>query len=190
MGYSTTAIGWLRKAHKPAPNEHPQLTLSKTRLQKQLVDLLIDNYHLLNSQCFTGSTNVIPDILSRYCSLDDCEILNLLTHLFSTQYHPYFRLSQVPSVINSFLWLLLPSLYKPTQMLMKPKPSGFALRKNCVSSYDQSALGEMYFWTDSAVGRDNSSWLPFQKMPDKPHFQGPKKRLVAETVRDTAVYLS
>ena len=43
MEDSTTATGWLRKAHKPAHNEHPQITLTKTILQRQLADLIIDN---------------------------------------------------------------------------------------------------------------------------------------------------
>ena len=61
----TTAIRWLHKSHTPANNYNPQLTLAETRLQRQLVDILIDNEHLLYSQWFLGSTNVIPDILSR-----------------------------------------------------------------------------------------------------------------------------
>ena len=47
MGDITTDIGWLHKAHKHAANNHPQLILAKKILQRQLVDLLIDNYHLL-----------------------------------------------------------------------------------------------------------------------------------------------
>ena len=60
MGDSTTAIGWLHKARKPAPNKHPQLTFMKTRLQRKLTDLLIDNDHLLNSKWLPGSVNFIP----------------------------------------------------------------------------------------------------------------------------------
>ena len=127
---------WLHKSRKPNPNEHPQLTLEKKRLQKQLSDLLIDNKHLLYSQCFPGSANFIPDILSRYWHLEG-KILNLLTHLFPNQLHPYFRMSQVPSVINSFLLLVLQSLPKPTQMWTKPKPSGFSLGIYGVSSCNQ-----------------------------------------------------
>ena len=47
MGDITTAIGWLHKAQKPAPNNHPQLTLVKTRLQIQMSGLLIDKENLL-----------------------------------------------------------------------------------------------------------------------------------------------
>ena len=43
MGDSTTDIGWLHKARKPTPNNHPQLTLAKTILQRQLTDLIINN---------------------------------------------------------------------------------------------------------------------------------------------------
>ena len=63
MGESTPAIGWLQI--KPTPNKHPQLTLAITILQRQLADLLIDNEHLMYSQWLSGSTNFIPDILSR-----------------------------------------------------------------------------------------------------------------------------
>ena len=77
------------------------------------------------------SSNVVPDILSRYSHLDDGKILNLLTHIFPTQMHPYFRLSRLPSVINSFLCLVLQSLPKPTKTWTKPKPSGFAWDKWC-----------------------------------------------------------
>ena len=34
MGDTTTAIGWLHKAHKPAPNKHPQPTLEKYETSK------------------------------------------------------------------------------------------------------------------------------------------------------------
>ena len=103
MGYRTTAIGWLHKESKPAPNKHPQLTLAKKRPQRQLTELIIDNEHLLYSQRFPGSANVIPDILSMYWHLDDGKKLNLLTQLFPTQLHPYLRLSHVPRVIEYFL---------------------------------------------------------------------------------------
>ena len=93
MRYRTTAIRWLHKSHTPATNDNPQLTLAETRLQRQLVDILIDNEHLLYSQWFLGSTNVIPDILSRDWHLDDGKILNLLTHIFPNQMYPYFWLS-------------------------------------------------------------------------------------------------
>ena len=49
MGDITTAIGWLQKSHKPAPDEHKHLTLAKTRIQRQLADLVIYNEHLLYS---------------------------------------------------------------------------------------------------------------------------------------------
>ena len=90
MGGSTTAIGWLHKACKPAPKKHPPLILAKTRLLRQLTDLLIDNEHLLYSQWFPGSANVIPNKLSRYWHLNDGNILDLFTHIFPTQVHPYF----------------------------------------------------------------------------------------------------
>ena len=64
MGDITTDIGWLHKAHKPDPNDNPQLNLRKTRPQRQLADLIISNKHLLYSQWFPGSANVILDILS------------------------------------------------------------------------------------------------------------------------------
>ena len=102
MGDSTAAFGWLHKSLKLASNKHPQLTLAKTILQRQLADLIIDNKNLLHSQLFLGSTNVIPDLLSRDWHLDYSEMINFLTHIFTTQLHPYFWLSQVPSVLDSF----------------------------------------------------------------------------------------
>ena len=121
------------------------------------------------------SSNVVPDILSRYSHLDDGKILIVITHIFPTQMHPYFRLSRLPSVINSFLCLVLQSLPKPTQTWTKPKPSGFALGINGVSSCNQLSLEVMYFSTDSAVGKDNLSCLPSHKRSDKPNFAGTKE---------------
>ena len=140
MGDIPTAIGWLHKAHTPAPNENPQSTLAKTRLQRKLTYLLIDNEHLMYSPWFPGSANFIPDILSRDWHLDDGKILNLLTHIFPTHLHPYFRLSQVTIIIDYFLCSVLQSLPKPTKTWTKPKTIGFALEINGVSSCDQSAL--------------------------------------------------
>ena len=85
-----TAIEWLRKAQNPAPNDHPQLTLAKTRLQSQMSDLLIDNEHLLYSQWSPRSSNVTPNILSGDWHLDDGKILNLLTNILLTHMYPYF----------------------------------------------------------------------------------------------------
>ena len=149
---------------------------AKTRLQIKLADLLIDNEHLLHSQWLPGSANVIHGILSRYWHLDEINILNLLTHILSTQLHPYFWLSQVLSMIDSFLCSVLQSLPKPTQTQTKPKPNRFALGINDVSSWNQSALEAIYFWTDSAVSKDNSSWLPSQKLSDKPNFRRYQRR--------------
>ena len=36
------------------PKEHPHHTIAKTILQRELEDLLIDNEHLLYSQCLRG----------------------------------------------------------------------------------------------------------------------------------------
>ena len=140
------------------------------RLQRQLADLFIDNKNLLYSQWFPGSSNITPDILSRDWHLDDGTILNLLTHIFRTYMHPYFRLSQVPRVIDYFLCSVLQSFPKPTQTWTKPKPSVFAIGINGVSSCDQSALETMSFWTDSAVVKYNSCWLPSHKLSNKPNF--------------------
>ena len=149
---------------------------AKTRLQRQLSDLIIDNKHLLHSKWFPGSTNVIPYILSRDCHLDDDEILNLLTHIFPTQLHPYFQLSQVPSLIDSFFCSVLQSLLNPTQMWTKPNPSEFTLEINGASSCDQSSLKYMSLWTDSAVGKDNLSWLPSHKQSSKTNFCRDQRR--------------
>ena len=122
------------------------------------------------SQWFPGLANIIPNILSRDWNFNDGEILNLLTHLFPTHMHPYFRLSQVPSMIDSFLCSVLQSLPKPTQTWMESKPSRFVLGKSGVSSCNKSALKAMSLWTDSAVGKDNLYWLPSYKLSDKPSF--------------------
>ena len=66
IGDIKTSIKWFHKAHKPAPNKH-----------------------LLYSQWFPGSTNVIPNILSRDWHLDDGKILNLLTNILPTHMYPY-----------------------------------------------------------------------------------------------------
>ena len=129
--------GYSTKDANPSPTSIHSSPFPKTRLQKQLSDLLIDNEHLMYTQWFPGSDNVILDILSRDCHLDDGNILNLLTHPFPTQLHPYFWLSQVPSVIKHFLWSVLQSLPNPLQTSTKPKPSGVALGKNGVSSCNQ-----------------------------------------------------
>ena len=134
MGDSKTAIWCIHKELKHYPNENPQLTLSKKRLQGQLVELIINNKHLLYSKWFSGSANVIPAILSRDLNIDDRKILNLLTHPLPNQLHPYFRLSQVPRAIDSFFCSVLQSLPKPTQTWKKPNPSGFALGINGASS--------------------------------------------------------
>ena len=135
-----------------------------------MADLLVDNKHLLYSQWFPGSSNFIPDILSIDWHLDDSKILNLLTHIFPTQMHPYFRLSRLPSVINSFLCLVLQSLPKPTQTWTKPKPGRFTIRITGVSSCDQLALEVISFWMDSAVGKYNSYCLPSHKLSEQPNF--------------------
>ena len=140
MGDSTTAIVWIHKAHKHAPIDHPQLTLAKTILQRQRLDLLIDNTQVLYSTWFPGTDNFITNILSIDWHLDDNDILNLLTNIFPTQLHPYLWLSQVPSVIDSFLWSVIHSLPNTTQMWTKPNPSAFTLGINVVIYYDQSAL--------------------------------------------------
>ena len=150
-------LGWLYNTHTlcvslPEPN------------------LIIDNEHILYSQWFPGLANVIPDILSRDWHLDDGKILNLLTHIFPTQMHPNFLLSQVSSVINPFLCSVLQSLPKPTQIWTKPNSSRFVLGINGISSCNQSALKAMSFWLDSSVDKDNSYWLPSKKLSDKPGF--------------------
>ena len=143
---------------------------AKTILQRQLEDLLIDNGHLLYSKLFPGPANATPNILSRHSHLDDGNILNLLTHLFPTKMHPYFRLSQVPIAIDSFLFSVLHSLTKPTQTWKNPEPSGFTLGINGVSYCNKLVLEMMSFRTNPAVVKDNSSWLPSHKLSDKPNF--------------------
>ena len=138
--------------HANPPQTSTHISPSQKKLQRKLSDLLIDNKHLLYSQWFPGSTNAIPDILSRDWHLDYGKILNLLSHLLPTHLHPYFRLAQVPSVIESILWSVLQSLSRPTQTWKKPNPGVFALGLNAVSSCNQSSLEVMSFWRDSAVG--------------------------------------
>ena len=117
---------YTKHANLPLTRIH-RSPFAKTRLQIQLEDLLINNEHLLYSQWFHESAKVIPNILSRDWHISDGKILNLLTHLFPTHLHPYFWLSQVPSMIDYFLCSGLQSLPKPTQKLIKPNPSGSRL---------------------------------------------------------------
>ena len=65
LGIAQQLLGGSTKNENPAPNEHTQLTVAKTRLQRQLTDLLIDNKDLVHSKWLPGSTHVIPNILSR-----------------------------------------------------------------------------------------------------------------------------
>ena len=115
-----------------------------------------------------------------------------LTHsYFPYPAAPLFQLSQVPSAINYILCSVMQSLPQTTQMWTKPKPIGFAIGINVVSSCNQYALEVISLWTDLAIDKDNLSWLPSHKPSEKPNFSlGPKKRLVAELFRDTIGYLS
>ena len=75
--------GFTKHTNPPQTSIH-RSPFEKTRLQRQLADLIIDNENLLYSQWFHGSDNVILDILSIDWHLDDGNILN-----FTHSYFPY-----------------------------------------------------------------------------------------------------
>ena len=70
-GKEQQLLGGSTKHAKPPLTSTHISPFEKMILQRQLVDLLIDNEHLLYSQWFPGATNFTPDILSRYWHLDD-----------------------------------------------------------------------------------------------------------------------
>ena len=103
--------------------------------------------------------NIIPDMLSRDWHLSDTELMHLFTHLFPTQLHPNFKISSIPTEIDSLLCSILRQLPKIKHPWAKPKPSGYGLGNTGVNSCHPLGLQAMSFWMSSQPVKDNLSWL-------------------------------
>jgi hypothetical protein len=117
FGDNTSAMGWLNKSKYRNEYDDEFSTNARLRIARQLASLIIENELRLFSQWFPGEHNCVADILSRN-PYEKHEILTeTLRSQFSKQVPQDFRISVIPTEIESFIYNLLSQLTKPHQQL-------------------------------------------------------------------------
>lgn len=121
MTDSTTSQGWMRKSNFAAKDESEEQIDCKRELCVGHASRYI-TYNLKDyTQWFPGDQNDVADALSRDTNLDDLTLTKLLFHCVPEQMPKNFKISPLPSEIESWIyaWMQRMPEGKPSQEVHK-----------------------------------------------------------------------
>jgi hypothetical protein len=162
QGDSSSATGWLAKSS--FGDECPlQLAISRS-MASYLNERSIAHY----SQWFPGKENSVADVLSRDFSLDDSEVVSLISERFPHQIPQSFRIVHLSTTMISGVGDLLRLLPKTQQLPTVPAPSAAAAgtcSKNFSIPSDTSRTPSLSDWNGPNEARSSHvSQRPSEKV--------------------------
>ena len=103
MGDSTSAMGWMRKSNFTHDDENDTDTIAKLAAARHLARIVQESISCLYTQWFRGEDNDVSEYLSRDHHLSTSVLTNLLSSSIPHQIPPDFKITPLPSVIDSWL---------------------------------------------------------------------------------------
>jgi hypothetical protein len=127
MTDSTTAEGWVRKSNFVKPNDDPIQAMAHVHAARKYASIFMSADMKGYSQWFAGKSNNVLDALLRDWHRNKEELTFILCSHFPKQMPENFRVSPLPSKINSWLTSVLRQLPVSKQLREQHMTTGLEL---------------------------------------------------------------
>ena len=116
-------MGWIQKSNFTDYDKNDTNTIAKLAAARHLAQIVQESFSCLYTQWFRGEYNNVYDFLLRDRHLSTSVLTNLVSSFIPHQLPPYFNISPLPSVIDSWLCSLLAKMPINKAQQVRPKMS-------------------------------------------------------------------
>jgi hypothetical protein len=161
FGDNTSAIGWLHKSKYRLDGENDHSVTAKLTVTRKLASVIIDHEIRLFSQWFPGEENNVADFLSRNPFDRDDNLTMSIISSFHSQVPEGFKVSPLPSVIESFICSVLLKMPKNLQRHQDTESSDPVFGESGQAScplLESRTMNSSSHWNQHQTGQESSAY--------------------------------